>query len=194
MKAHDLAIKKVLEWACDKSRKLTEADIRDLNKIILKEPFWSNAQTPDGQPTRKKIIPGQYKKQPNHVRTASGEVYKFADPLEMPSKMDHLLRWFNENIDKLSSISSFIANLHHRFIIIHPFDDGNGRVVRLWINYCLLIRGYPPLIIKNEDKENYYIALNRADTGDLESLAVYLGEVLISWLKIGIRAARGEFT
>ena len=193
MKAHDLAIKKVFDWACDKSRQLTQTDIRNLNEIILKEPFWIDAQTTDGKPTKKRIIPGQYKEQPNHVKTASGEIYKFAEPWEVPSKMDDLLKWFNEYIDSgHSSISSFIANLHHRFIIIHPFDDGNGRVVRLWINYVLLCHGYPPIVVRDKDKENYYVALRKADTGDLESLAVYLGKLLILWLEIGIKAGRGE--
>ena len=89
-------------------------------------------------------------------------------------------------------MASFIAQLHHRYIIIHPFDDGNGRIVRLWINYVLLYHGYPPLVIKDEDKENYYMALQKADFGNIEALDIYLGKVLISWLKTGIRAAKGR--
>ena len=67
MKAHDLAINKVKEFAKDKKRKLKEETIRDLNKIILKEPFWKEAETSSGQKTQKKIIPGQYKKEPDPV-------------------------------------------------------------------------------------------------------------------------------
>ena len=66
MKAHNIAFKYVCELA-KKKRYICEADIRDLNKICLKEPFYKKARTPDGQATTKKIIPGQYKKQPNHV-------------------------------------------------------------------------------------------------------------------------------
>jgi len=86
MKAHDLAIEKVRELAKDKERGLIEADIRTLNLLVLKEPFWKEAETPDGQSTRKQIFPGQYKTQPNHVRTPTGEIFKFAIPEEVPGK------------------------------------------------------------------------------------------------------------
>lgn len=193
MKAHDMAVSHMKKMAQDKDANLTEADIRDLNKLILKEPFWSKAQTPDGKPTRKRIVPGRYKEQPNHVVKTSGAIHKFAEPWEVPAKMQELLEWFHENMDNPPpSIASFIAELHHRFITIHPFDDGNGRIVRLWVNYVLLHHGYPPIVVKSEDKENYYGALDSADVGDVDALAVYLGRLLISWLETGIRAAEGK--
>ncbi len=193
MKAHDLAIKKVREFAEDKKRHLNEADIRDLNLLILKEPFWKKAETPEGHPTRKKIFPGKYKTQPNHVRTATGEIFKFAIPEEVPVKMQELIKWLKGNIESSPApIALFLAQLHHRFIIIHPFDDGNGRIVRLLLNYVLMRFGYPPLVIKNSDRNAYFSALQKADAGNIDALAVYLGETLASWLEIGIRAAEGE--
>lgn len=192
IKAHDLAINKIKEFAKDKERNLTEADIRNFNQIILK-PFWKEAITSDGQKTRKKIIPGKYKTQPNHVQTESGDIFKFAEPGEVSPKMKELMEWFNKEMKNPSlSISSFLAELHHRFIVIHPFDDGNGRIARLWVNYVLLRFGYPPLIVKSEDKRNYFAALQRADSGDMDALAVYLGKTLIFWLEIGIKAGKGE--
>ena len=193
MKAHDLAMAKVREFAGDKERHLTEADIRSLNLLILKEPFWKEAETQDGQFTRKRIFPGQYKAQPNHVRTATGEIFKFAIPEEVPAKMQELMGWFKENMESpTASIAPFLAQLHHRFILIHPFDDGNGRIVRLLLNYALIRLGYPPFVIKNRDKETYFAALQKADTGDIDALTVYLGRTLVSWLEIGIKAAEGE--
>lgn len=193
MKAHDVGIEKVREFAEDKQCRLTEADIRDLNRIILKEPFRKEAKTLDGQFTWKQIIPGRYKTQPNHVETATGEIFKFALPEEVPAKMEELMKWFNETIESsLTSIASFLAELHHRFILIHPFDDGNGRIVRLWMNYALIRSGYPPLVIKSEDRDGYISALQKADTGNIDALAVYFGKSLIAWLETGIKAARGE--
>lgn len=193
MKAHDVGIEKVREFAEDKERCLTEVDIRDLNLIILKEPFRKEAKTPDGQLTWKEIVPGRYKTQPNHVETQTGEVFMFALPEEVPAKMEELMKWFNENTEPPpTSIASFLAELHHRFILIHPFDDGNGRIVRLWINYALMRSGYPPFVIKNEDREGYIAAIQKADTENIEALAVYLGKSLILWLEIGIKVARGE--
>ena len=193
MRAHDLAIEKVREYARDKERNLTETDIRDLNQIILKEPFWKEAQTPDGKPTQKQIVPGKYKTQPNHVQTVTGELFEFALPEEVPAKMSELMEWFASEMENpTGSIASFLAKLHHRFVLIHPFDDGNGRIVRIWINYVLMRLGYPPLVIKSKDREGYIAALQKTDTGDIHALAIYLGEALISWLEIGIKAAQGE--
>lgn len=193
MKAHDVGIEKVREFAEDKERCLTEVDIRDLNLIILKEPFRKKAKTTNGELTWKEIVPGRYKIQPNHVETSTGEIFMFALPEEVPAKMEQLMKWFNDNIESPpTSMATFLAELHHRFILIHPFDDGNGRIVRLWINYALIRSGYPPLVIKSEDRKGYIAALQKADTGNIETLAIYLGESLISWLEIGIKAARGE--
>ena len=193
MKAHNVGIEKVREFAEDKERCLTEVDIRGLNLIILKEPFQKEAKTLGGQITWKEVVPGRYKTEPNHVETATGEIFKFALPEEVPAKMEELIKWFNGNIESpLTSIASFLAELHHRFILIHPFDDGNGRIVRLWINYALIRFGYPPLVIKSGDREGYITALQKADTGNIEALAIYLGKNLISWLEIGIKAAKGE--
>ena len=193
MKAHDLAVEKVREFAGDKERHLTEADIRSLNLLILKEPFWKEDKTPDGRHTRNQIFPGKYKTEPNQVETATGEIFKFAIPEEVPAKMQELVEWFKENMESPpASIAPFLAQLHHRFILIHPFGDGNGRIARLLLNYVLIRLGYPPFVIKNRNKESYFSALQKADAGNMDALAFYLGRNLISWLEIGIKAAEGK--
>lgn len=58
------------------------------------------------------------------------------------------------------------ALFHHRFVWIHPFFDGNGRVARLIMNLLLISKGYPPAIILKEDRKKYYGALNKANNGD----------------------------
>jgi len=64
MRGHDVAIELVRSLARE-DRPLSEGDVRDLNRIVLKEGFWRVAQTPGGEPTRKWIEPGRYKSQPN---------------------------------------------------------------------------------------------------------------------------------
>ncbi len=58
------------------------------------------------------------------------------------------------------------ALLHHGFVRIHPFIDGNGRVARLLTNLYLIARGYPPIVLKIEDRGKYYRFLKAADAGD----------------------------
>jgi Fic family protein len=159
MKAHDVGIAYVRDLAAEE-RVIGETDIRDLNKIILKEPFWKEAITPEGQPTRKHIVPGDYKSSPNNVRTATGEIFAFSSPEQTPAKMHDLVTWLRDSLESRTIHPiQLVAKLHHDFVLIHPFDDGNGRVARLLVNYVLLRLGYPPLIIKSEDKAAYLAAL-----------------------------------
>jgi Fic family protein len=193
MKAHDVAIKIIQEYARDSTRALTEADVRELNKIILVRPYWGNAQTPDGQPTRKEIMPGEYKKQPNSVRLQNGEMFHYASPEETPAKMAELMEWYRkaESEKKLHPLQ-LAAKIHYDFVRIHPFDDSNGRTSRLLMNYVLLRHGFPPVIIKSADKKNYLTALNKADTGDFESFVEYVSKELIWSLAVSLSAAKGE--
>jgi Fic family protein len=54
--------------------------------------------------------------------------------------------------------------IHGEFVKIHPFIDGNGRTSRLLLNFELMKNGYPPIIIKNEERARYYDALDLAHT------------------------------
>jgi len=165
MEAHDVSINMVKEWAKEKDRKLTEVDLRTLNKIILVKPFYKEAITPDGQSTRKRITPGEYKSTPNSVQLKNGQIHHYATPGETPAKMKELFDRYAELTEK-HSISKAVVT-HHGLTAIHPFDDGNGRVARLWSNYILMKEGIPPLIIRTQNKDEYLTALQKADTGDL---------------------------
>jgi Fic family protein len=190
MRAHDVAIYLIRDWANGGARELREKDIRELNQIILVKDYWSEAQTSEGNPTRRLIKVGEYKDQPNHVRLPSGEVFRYAEPFEVPLKMKELVDWYNATKDEHPLVLA--AFLHYKFVCIHPFDDGNGRVSRLLMNYHLMKNNFPPLIIKSEDKKKYLYALNQADVGNTDAFVRYLGEQLLWSLEIAIKAAKGE--
>lgn len=193
MQAHDVGIAHLRELASDQTRLIGESDIRGLNKIILKEPFWKPAQTAEGKPSRKQIIPGEYKTTPNNVVTATGELFEFASPSDVPARMQALIEWLGQALSTDNpSILPLLAKLHHEFVLIHPFDDGNGRVARMLVNYVLMRLGYPPIIVPTERKKDYLAALRLADAGDIAELESFIGTCVIRSLELGIRAAKGE--
>jgi len=192
MKAHDIAVAKIHEFA--KAREIIrETHIRDLNKIILKEPYRADAVTESGQPTSVEIIPGEYKRLPNNVKSPTGESILFVSPTDTPTQMAELVEWMQSELDAptLHPIA-FAAQLHHRFLKIHPFADGNGRVARLIANYILMREGFPPLIVKTKEKANYIAALRLADVGDSAKLTDYFAREMKWSLEMALRAARGE--
>jgi len=192
MKAHDATIEHVRELAREE-RPIGEADIRDLNKIALKEPFWKEAETAEGKPSRKQVIPGEYKTTPNNVRTATGETFFFAKPEETPAKMQALEDWVRRELERgVLHPVEIATRCHHDFVLIHPFDDGNGRVARLLVNYILLRNGYPPVIVRSEKKAGYLAGLQEADVGNLIPPTEHLAAELRWSLETAIKAAKGE--
>ena len=191
MKAHDVAYHLVEEWARDDERTLSEQYIKNLNEIILVRPYWKDAQTPDGQASRRQIKVGDYKEYPNSVRLANGEIFNYASPTETPIKMQELIDWYRSEENAIHPVT-LAAMLHYKFVCIHPFDDGNGRISRLLMNYVFLRNGLPPIVIKSADKRNYLNALHLADVGDYSAFITYIGEQLVWSLEMSIKAAKGE--
>ena len=193
MRGHDIALKLIQDLANDTERGLTEVFIRQVNKVILKEPFYKEGKTPDGQSTRKLIKIGEYKSLSNHVQLVTGEMFYYATPEETPAKMFDLMNWYEDTLlNKDLHSAEIAAELHYKFVCIHPFDDGNGRISRLLMNYHLIKNGYPPVIIKTGDKKKYLFALHEADTGNLDAFRNYIAEQLVWSYEISIKAAKGE--
>jgi len=193
MKAHDVAFELINYWAKDKERPLSEMAVRNLHEKLLVRPFWKEALTADGQPTRRLIKIGDYKEQPNSVRLQSGEMFHYASPQETPMLMGELVQWYKDEEEKKTLHPvALAALLHYRFVCIHPFDDGNGRISRLLMNYVLLRHHFPPVVIQSADKRNYLFALNQADTGNIDAFVTYIAEQLIWSIELSVKAAKGE--
>ena len=193
MRAHDVAFALIQEWALDRERPLVEADIKELNRIILVEPFWKEAVTSDGQSTRKLIQIGDYKQFANSVRLTNGEIFEYAKPTETRVEMGELIEWLRaEERGEPYHPAELAALFHYRFVRIHPFDDGNGRISRLLMNYILLRSHFPPVIIRSHDKKNYLRSLREADAGNPQAFVDYIAAQLVWSLETSIKAAKGE--
>ncbi len=190
VKGHNEAIA-YLEQMVRGQEPLTEVVIRELHRILLVESYEVNAVTPDGRPTRRRIAIGQYKTAPNHVRTTTGEFHYYASPEETPAQMGDLMAWYRREIE-IGALHPLLlaATFHYRFVAIHPFDDGNGRMARLLMNLLLMQHGYVPIVIRLESRGDYLLALETADAGDLSDFVALIGEALLRSLALYLKAAR----
>ena len=97
---------------------------------------------------------------------AGNEMVRVGNHIGLPpqfinQRIQELLVKYNSNI-KTFFIHK-IARLHDEFESIHPFVDGNGRIGRVLNNYLLIREGFPPMIVRNKEKEAYYQALQAYD-------------------------------
>ena len=207
MKASNVGLKMVREMAADQGRHLTEYFIRTLHHTLLREDYTVYRRQPDGTSTSYTVHAGQYKTRPNSVITVTGERFEYASPEETPALMTDLVNWYvaEEASGRLSPVE-LAALFHYRYIRIHPFEDGNGRISRLIVNYILARHGYPMIVVKSSDKANYLTALNRCDVAvgpvpsdgaraELSQVAPfvdYIGGCVERALTVSVRAAKGE--
>lgn len=164
MKAHNVGLKMILAEAQDLSHPLTETFIRQLHLTLLREDYTIYRRLHDGTYTSYIIHAGQYKTRPNSVITQTGERFEYASPEETPAVMTNLIRWYNDAEEQRKMTPVELASLfHYRYIRIHPFEDGNGRISRLVVNYILFRHDYPMIVVQSKDKKNYLSALSLCD-------------------------------
>jgi len=147
---------------------LTLSFVRELHQLITSHQVSFEAADQFGRVMSLPLQHGSWKTQPNHaVRDGGGRV-EFAPPEQVQSAMQTLLDEFEKNEGAHPIVRA--AWLHHRFIIIHPFSDGNGRVARALSLLVLLRAHYAPLVISRHQRTEYIEALEKANTGDLRAL------------------------
>lgn len=103
--------------------------------------------------------------------------------LEVPAKMEEFIVWARKNYRKIPVID-FSAIFHHKFVHIHPFEDGNGRTGRLLMNIFLMQYGFPMTIIQVNDRQKYYRVLAAADDGNYNPLVNFIGQSVLRSLNI----------
>lgn len=189
-KNHSEAIEGLDELLKSK-RSLTESVIKELHAVLMKGMEFSLAKGGQGKLIKKIIHPGRYKLLPNHVLTLSGKIHRYTDPLHVKDEMEKLLTWHHsaKNTHPVEKAAIF----HHRFVAIHPFDDGNGRMARLLMNLILMKAGYPPCIIKTIHRKAYLKALHETDEKkDFEPFIQFVGDELFATLEMIFAILEGK--
>lgn len=164
MKASNVGLKMMQEQALIKEMPLTQNFIRRLHKVLLREDYTVYRELPGGLQTSYVIHAGRYKTRPNSVITRYGDRLEYASPEETPALMADLVNWYNDEEAKgrLSPVE-LAALFHYRYIRIHPFEDGNGRIARLIVNFILARHDYPMIVVRSRSKKDYLEALHQAD-------------------------------
>lgn len=119
----------------------------------------------------------RYKSNYNDAILPSGESFKFAAPDEVTSKMKELLNWFNERVKNNDvNIIPLASEFYLKFIFIHPFNSGNGRIARILLNLILMQYNFPPIVMKIEEKASYVLALAQSNNGSKISIVEYIAK------------------
>jgi Fic family protein len=118
---------------------------------------------------------GEYKKLPNNVEAfdehgrSVGVIFETSTPFDTPRLMHELVAWTKRELDgKMHHPLLVIAVFIVRFLAVHPFQDGNGRLARVLTNLLLLRTGYGYMPysslerVVEENRENYYRSLRSA--------------------------------
>ncbi|AOI72483.1 Fic family protein [Burkholderia ubonensis] len=144
-----------VEDIVSKAEALSEWQIRNIHSLVLKGIDVDEA--------------GRYRRENVVIAGASTTPPDF---MHLPVDMAALIDWY-EKAAGMHPVER-AAELHTRFVKIHPFVDGNGRTGRLLLNFELMKAGYPPAIIRKEDRLAYYDSLDKAcvsgDYGDITHL------------------------
>lgn len=164
MTASNVGLRMMTEEARVKEVPLTQNFIRTLHKTLLREDYTVYHDLPGGVQTSYTVHAGTYKTRPNSVITRYGDRFEYASPEETASLMTDLVDWYNEaeQEGKLSPVE-LAALFHYRYIRIHPFEDGNGRIARLMVNFILSRHDYPMIVVRSRKKSEYLEALHQAD-------------------------------
>ena len=192
IEGHDSAVKAV-EAAVQNDDEMNEVFIRNLHRVLLKEPYEMPAVTPGGRATKRTITIGDYKTAPNNVVTSTGETYYYTPPEQVKSAMSDLIDWYRAKEREGEHPIILAATFHYRFVRIHPFDDGNGRMGRLLMNMILIKHGYTVALVRRESRDEFIHLLEQADK--TESLGDFIGFIASCCkyaLNLYIAAARGE--
>lgn len=130
------------------SRAITERDI-----LTMHQMFYENIESE---------FAGKYRDIDVFI---SGSKYPVTDTKRIQTEMDKLFQWIATERDQFHPVV-FAAQIHKRFVFIHPFKDGNGRIARLIMNTALIQDGYLLAVIPPVLRQEYIELLEKAHRDD----------------------------
>ena len=145
--------KKALEYVFKERPPITEDTLKKIHSLLIE-----NTGVTKG-----------YKQLPNFLL---GRLTKTTPPELVEKEMKELFLWYTEE-KKLHPLKK-VAVFHGKLEKIHPFEDGNGRAGRTFLNAMLINERYPPLIIRKTQRIKYFHTLEASDNKHSENLQRFI--------------------
>jgi len=173
-----------LSQAAREGRDISVSLIKELHIALTRLQPTYTATGPTGLIFQATLHHGEWKAQPNHVKRPDGSVLQYTPPDHVAAQMDELVKLYRatESADPIIRA----AWLYHRFVRIHPFEDGNGRVAQCLTLLGLLKYDLAPLVVDRRERDRYLRCLDRANEGDLRRLVRFFAELEIVALRSAI--------
>ncbi len=169
-----------VEWLFEvvrQARPLSTSFIKELHHLMTRKQEYAEGVDMFGRATKIKLRHGAYKQRPNNPTRDDGKTHQYCPPEHIAAEMDRLISFHGKHIAPEVPPDLSAAWLHHRFIQIHPFQDGNGRVARALASLVLIRAAWFPLVVNRKDRPKYIATLEAADTGDLGPLTELIGSL-----------------
>jgi len=162
----------LLEETAAKKKDVSETDVLNLHAIILDKikPEWA----------------GFYRREQVYI---TGTKYIPPNWKRVPELMKKVVAEINSKARGIPALES-ATKVHYETVAIHPFYDGNGRLARLLMNLRLMRAGFPPTILRKEERKSYYRAIEAGNKGNLKPLANMIARDVEKALDLYLSAAR----
>jgi Fic family protein len=172
---HAHALDYIRGLATGKPQDFTKLDLLNIHRLILESIDDENA--------------GRYRRVGVRI---TGSLTTPPEPVIVPELMEKFINQVHDP-KAYDHPAQFVAAMHHRLVVIHPFIDGNGRTARLLMNLLLMQAGYPPAIIRPEDRRAYIDAIEAGErTGRLDSFYDFIARAIERSLDLYLEAVTGR--
>ena len=189
MQGHDEVVTMLLGMASG-DLGLSEARIKEVHQKIVHED----------DPAKKGQV-GKWKEDPNHLTNYRGERIDFTPPAEVAEAVHTLLDHTMAQVERIerkvkhAPHPALVAFAFHRaYVTIHPFHDGNGRTARIFSNLLLMRFGYPPVVIRVDEKDTYNSCLAEVQVygAPTDLFDAFMAERLIRAQELVLDAIEGK--
>lgn len=156
-------------------RSLSTSYIKELHSLFCRHQAFAEGRDQFGSRSQVPLIKGAYKKRPNNPTRPDGKTHEYCPPEHVAAEMDRLIELHASHGEVAPEVEA--AWLHHRFVQIHPFQDGNGRVARALATLVFIKAGWLPLVVRDRQRNEYIGALEEADEGNLKPLVLFFSKL-----------------